>query len=397
LKVRSSLYWATIGEKLALGYSKGKKSSSWFIRIATDEMHASQQPKYIVKKLENCKPDDFEDPDGEHILSYFQAQEKVRAFALGERNKNDVGVNTEIYTVENAIDDYMEWHRVNGKSYEQTKASVFAHIIPHFDKQLVSSLKTSQISRWHRSLADEPIRRRGKSIEIDLKDPIAIRKRKATANRILTVLKAALNYAWNQGKCSSKIAWDRVKPFRGCDIPKERYLTIAECERLIDACRPDFKQLVRAALLTGCRYGELIKVRVHDFNQDAAVLIIPIAKGGKPRRVPLTDPGVLLFVELSAGKKASQALFVRDDGESWGKSHQSRRIKVACELANIEPVCSFHNLRNTYGSLLAMKGVSLSVISNVLGHSDTRITERHYAHLQPTYISDAVRANLPSF
>jgi len=81
----------------------------------------------------------------------------------------------------------------------------------------------------------------------------------------------------------------------------------------------------------------------------------------------------------------------------WGRSHQQRRLAAACAVAKITPAVSFHVLRHTYGSLLAMRGVPLAVISEALGHADTRITSRHYAHLLPSYVADTIRANLPRF
>ena len=42
--------------------------------------------------------------------------------------------------------------------------------------------------------------------------------------------------------------------------------------------------------------------------------------------------------------------------------------------------------------MLAMKGVPMGVIADQLGHADTRMTERHYAHLAPSYVADTVRA-----
>ena len=39
-----------------------------------------------------------------------------------------------------------------------------------------------------------------------------------------------------------------------------------------------------------------------------------------------------------------------------------------------------------------MKGVPMAVIAEQLGHSDTRMTERHYAHLAPSYVGNTVRA-----
>jgi integrase len=55
-----------------------------------------------------------------------------------------------------------------------------------------------------------------------------------------------------------------------------------------------------------------------------------------------------------------------------------------------------HILRHTYASALAMRGVPMGVIAAQLGHSDTRMTERHYADLSPNYVAETVRAALPA-
>ena len=65
-------------------------------------------------------------------------------------------------------------------------------------------------------------------------------------------------------------------------------------------------------------------------------------------------------------------------------------------MAKISPAASFHVLRHTYGSMLAMRGVPMPVIARQLGHADTRMTERHYAHLSPSYVADTIRASFPT-
>jgi integrase len=50
---------------------------------------------------------------------------------------------------------------------------------------------------------------------------------------------------------------------------------------------------------------------------------------------------------------------------------------------------NFHILRHTHGSHLAMNGVPLGVIAAQLGHADTRMTEKHYAHLYGQGITNA--------
>jgi integrase len=69
---------------------------------------------------------------------------------------------------------------------------------------------------------------------------------------------------------------------------------------------------------------------------------------------------------------------------------------AACERAKIKPAISFHVLRHTHGSTLAMRGVPMGVIAEQLGHADTRMTEKHYAHLAPSYVADTIRAHFPT-
>ena len=88
-------------------------------------------------------------------------------------------------------------------------------------------------------------------------------------------------------------------------------------------------------------------------------------------------------------------VFLRADNERWGASHQKRPLDEASERAGIAPAVNFHILRHTHGSHLAMNGVPMGVIAAQLGHADTRMTEKHYAHLAPSYIAQTIRANFP--
>jgi integrase len=223
-----------------------------------------------------------------------------------------------------------------------------------------------------------------------------VRRRRATANRVLTVLKAALNHAWRTGHTVSDDAWRRVKPFKAVDAARIRYLTQDECVRIVNASESCFRDLVRGALLTGCRYSELASMQVSDYNFDAGVVAVRASKSGRPRHVILTDEGQALFSVLTAGKLAGDPIFIRVDGGRWGKSHQLRPMLQACQRAKISPAISFHVLRHTHGSALAMRGVSLAVIAEQLGHADTRMTEKHYAHLSPSYVASTIRAHFPT-
>jgi integrase len=134
---------------------------------------------------------------------------------------------------------------------------------------------------------------------------------------------------------------------------------------------------------------------VRDFSSDAGALLIretKSGKSGKPRHVPMDDEAAKFFATVTAGRPSNERIFRRADGGVWGKSHQARPLLEACRAARIEPPANFHALRHTWASHRVMKGAPLLVVAQVLGHSDTRMVEKHYGHLAPSYIRDAVRA-----
>jgi integrase len=188
-----------------------------------------------------------------------------------------------------------------------------------------------------------------------------------------------------------------VTPFKGVDAARARYLSIAEAQRLINGSDPDFRFLVQAALQSGARFGELARLEVHDFNVDSGTLAIRRSKSGKSRHVVLTDEGVAFFEQLAAGRDGSETMLRKANGSAWLTSHQLRPMADACRRGSVSPPISFHGLRHTWASLAVMNGVPLLVVAKNLGHADTRMVERHYGHLAPSYVADTIRANAPRF
>src|SRR5208282_5005459 len=199
------------------------------------------------------------------------------------------------------------------------------------------------------------------------------------------------NLARHHQRVDSSDAWQAVRPFRDVDAPKIRYLSDDEARRFVNACSPNFRRLVTGALLTGARYGEIATVTAGDYNADTGSIFISHSKG-KQHHVYLTDEGRVFFESIAAGKTSDKLLFPRTDGTKWSNAHQFRPVRNASKIAKITPPIGFHALRHTYASRLAMKGVPMAVIAAQLGHTDTRMTERHYAHLAPSYVADTVRA-----
>lgn len=384
-------YWAAIAPGFALGYRKGAKGGVWVAK----HVGAFGRQETTVGPA-----DDALDADGITAITFSDAQERARAWLTGLGNTR----KTKPYSVNAALDDYLAWYRSesdSAKGIAATVSAIEAHIRPALGDASAAELTADRIEEWLRGLSSAAARlrtRKGatkRNTRANGTDKESRRRRKATANRILTILKAALNRAYRAGKVASDHEWRKVQPHRKVDAAKVRYLTKAECQRLVNAAPEKLRAIVRAALLTGCRYGELAALRVADFNPDVGTLTIRTSKSGKPRHVPLDDDGRTFFATVTAGRKNTDTMFLGTGGEPWGQAHQHRPMIVACKKAKIDPPASFHILRHTYASHLAMGGVPMAVVAAILGHGDTRMTEKHYAHLSPDHVALTLRANAP--
>jgi len=383
LKIRPKPYYRAIERNLHLGYRRLRaKSGSWIAR------HYLGAQRYEVEVIGVA--DDLSDADGLVVLDFHQAVAKARQRML-ERAQGAAG-DVGPLTVKQALERYLQWASDKGKPIGDVTYRINSLIVPALGKIEVAKLTSDTIHDWHVSLS-----KRVRPGDADLTKEERDRRRRASANRTLTVLRAALTRAWRDGKVASRDAWQRVQPFGNVNAARERHLSVAECVRLVNASEPSFRLLVQAALQTGCRYGELGRLRVRDFNPDAGTLAIWASKSGKPRHVVLTEEGVAFFTQVCAGRASDEIMLVKANGTAWEKSHQATPMRDACERARIVPAVSFHILRHTWASLAIMAGMPLPVAATNLGHTDTRMVERHYGHLSKGYVESAVRANAPRF
>ena len=398
LVLRRNPYWRSLESGLHLGYRRTKiGGGTWVVRRFLGD------GKYAECGLGLA--DDLQDADGVAVFTYSEAQAKAREWwKSAERASLGLAPDDGPCTVADALEAYFADREQRGsKGLAKDRAAARARVLPELGAVEVAKLTTKRIRDWQSALATAPKLTRAprivtsrKSRAVDTMDADAVRARRATANRTLTVLKAALNHAFHESRVTTDDAWRKVKPFREADAPVVHFLSDDECRRIVNASDGAFRSIVKGALVTGCRYGELTRMCAADFNAEVGTITIRESKSGKPRHVVLTDEGRALFAELTAGRTGRELVFVRDDGNAWGPSHQQRPLDAASARARIEPAATFHILRHTYASALAMRGVPMGVIAAQLGHADTRMTERHYAHLSPSYVADTVRAALPA-
>jgi integrase len=401
------------GQYLIYQRPKSGAAGSWLAR--SYDKTTSQQVQVRIGTA-----DDFNDADGINILTFAQAQEKAKETFKQKDAEKQAAEHGEIvaigapYTVGDAIRDYLDDAQRRGmKTHYQTSIAARAHIIPSLGSVEIAKLTRVKIEAWLQNVAESPRRLRRKAGEGTTTFAAAAntteekRARKDTANRILTILKAALNHALDRGKVGgSGDPWKKVKPYGGVASTRIRFINVDDQQRLVNACSPDFRRLVQAALFTGARFGELTKLKIEDYDAKAGTVFISESKSGKARHLYLTEEAVLWFNGLVIGGKSGDHLFTRDEvkrrarsvsmenTQAWAQCDQQRPMNAACESAGLDPV-RFHELRHSYASGLVNRGVPLAYIAAQLGHTDTRMVEKHYGHLAPNAMADAIRALAP--
>nr|WP_210344127.1 site-specific integrase [Nitratireductor aquibiodomus] len=387
--------WEVISPGVRLGYRRGRGSTgrggSWLVASR------DYSGKRVQAKLGLA--DDKLPHDGKSILSHEQAKDAARAWVKALRIGNET---SPLLTVNEVLDLYFEARAAEGmKSVADAKSRAALHIRPKLGKIRVQELTVNKVRLWRDGLVSaRKMRRSGRfaekpnSVSVDLSDPDVVRRRRDTANRTLTILKAALNWAYHNQLISEDTAWRLVKPYRATTSARVRFLNADEQKALLKASTGAIGNLVAAALVTGARFGELARLRVADFDDANGSIFIAESKSGKSRHIPLPPGGVTLFRKLATDRPPEAPLLTQENGVEWRRATYHRDFKALLDKAHLEDV-TLHELRHTYASTMVRGGAPLMVVAQALGHSDTRMVEKHYAHLAQSYVSDTIRRLAP--
>lgn len=202
----------------------------------------------------------------------------------------------------------------------------------------------------------------------------------STINRELSCLRRIFNLA---------IAWDKVEKnpvkgvrfFREETVP-ERVLTDDETELLLLCCNVITADVVRFALHTGMRRGEILNLRWAQVDLEGGYITVTRTKSGKQRKIPINQT---VRQVLESQMRRGPLVFHRK-----GKPAKSVRttFEQAVKKAGIGH-CRFHDLRHTFATRLVLAGVPLPVVKELLGHSTITTTMR-YSHPTPESKRSAV-------
>jgi integrase len=176
------------------------------------------------------------------------------------------------------------------------------------------------------------------------------------------------------------------------DVPRSRRLEGDEEQRLLAAASPWMQAMIRAALETGCRAGELRSLQWRDVKWDHDVLLLPAVKTktATTRTVPMSQKLRALLDMRRHGPDGKEFgpdgyVFGNEVGEYVSKSTHRDHWNAACEAAGIPKedgsdtryALRFHDLRREFGWALAESGAPTHIIRDMLGHANVSTTDRY--------------------
>ena len=282
-------------------------------------------------------------------------------------------------TLEEFSDDFIEiYARANNRwgEVENKKGILKNHLLPFFGEMSLDSIGEREIDEFKALKADEGISSK-------------------TINNYLTCLRKMLVVARD---------WkliEVVPVFRWLKVSKQRFdfLQFKEAEKLLSSAEPEWKPMMITALKAGLRHGELMELH-WDRDIDFENRIVNVNNAmymGKPtmgtktgliRSVPMCD--ILYQTLLDHHKhRRSELVFTNPDGGQLTAAQCRSPLDRACKKAGLRHI-SWHVFRHTFASHLAMKGVSLKHIQELLGHTSINTTMR-YAHLCKGALSKSVK------
>lgn len=179
---------------------------------------------------------------------------------------------------------------------------------------------------------------------------------------------------------------NKIKFFKEPQI-RIRFLTIEECNRLLECCFGYLKKIVLTALHTGMRKSEIFRLQWSNVDFNSNLIILDKTKNDRIREIPMSRVLREMLWELSTNKKKNDFVFSSKYGKPFVDIKKS--FKTALIKAEIENF-RFHDLRHTYASHLVMSGVDIMTVKELMGHKKIQTT-LIYAHLAPKHKVEAIK------
>lgn len=292
-------------------------------------------------------------------------------------------------------------HRLRGWTLKQYRDALDLVLIPRFGRRKLGEIDATSIAKLIRDLETKGLN------AVDPKRPVRPLAA-STISNYMKPLSGTLGYAVRRGMLSSNpyltlTSDDRPDSDEGRRSAYEweqeeidALLVAADARASKREAQYDYSMLVRCAIFTGLRLGELLGLQWRDIDFDAGVLHVrrqwsrmgdfapPKTKKGV-RRVPLTAELVRALRGHRLASHYSQdedVVFASRSGSPLSHRNVQRRgFEPARDEAGLPSTLTFHSLRHAFASVAASRGVPVTVLSEVMGHSDVGVTQSVYIHL----------------
>lgn len=261
------------------------------------------------------------------------------------------------------------------KSLKSKKSNV-QRILEHFGKEtIVCKISVANVEEFQAALSGTTASRKESALK------------PASINRCMAALKHMLHKATE---------WRMIErnPASGVTLYKEnnrrlRYLTVEECQTLLDACPSvTMRQVISLALNTGMRRGEILNLIWENVNLRETYIEITEQKNGERSTIPLNATAMEVLRTIPRRLDSEYVFTGKVAGEPFWDL--KRQFEKAISKAKLEGV-TFHILRHTCASHLVMAGVDITTVRDILRHKTIEMTLR-YAHLSPSHKKAAVEA-----
>lgn len=203
---------------------------------------------------------------------------------------------------------------------------------------------------------------------------------KSTLRNNLELLRRLLNFARDRDLC---VVSDVKVKLPDPDNQKTEFLTPGQIQKLMEALEQESDAylvgIVKMALLTGMRRGELFKLEWEDIDRHRGFITIRSPKGGKTQEIPLNKAAEEILESLPRKKDSPYVFPGRGGNQRQDVSKGLRRLRKNADLPT--DFRMLHGLRHTFASSLASSGkVDLHTLQKLLTHKGPQMTQR-YAHL----------------
>ena len=256
----------------------------------------------------------------------------------------------------------LEYAPKNSKRTQMHYKTTLGHSLPFFGSMKLTSITPKKIVEY-RTL------RYSKGIK-----PGTFNLERAMFSTMFNL--AIRQWEWVKENPVSKVSRDRENNQR------DKWLSEEEEQRLLENSPGWLQELILLALHTGLRRDEILSLTWDRVNLFQKTIIIQKSKNGKPRTVPLTSVAMGILEEKARIRSLKTNLvFTNTVGKKIGTSWVMKHFIIARGKAGLEDF-HFHDLRHTFATRLAQRGVDLYTISKLLGHVNITMTQR-YAHHCP--------------